>query len=691
MGISTQIVEHTFSSISVAMSSASSFVCSPIASASSGCLLPPSKHGTGPSIGKLQGRRLSCRAAATSGSGGDENQQVRRNIDRRDVLFGLSGFAAVTSTKLGLALAADAEPVCASVPITAEVLKCSLTDDFDCPAEYDATKVIDFKSLPLPSGPPRVRRPAHELDDAYVKKFEEAIRRMKELDEDDPRSYYNQSGIHEAYCDKHYNVVSSGSPDVTFDVHFSSIFAPWHRMYIYFFERILGDLIGDPTFALPYWNWDSPEGMMLPSIFLNESSPLFNANRNQAHLRSFMDLNLGPAKQKNLPEPECTGDALCLLENNLYSMYRQMTVDTPEEFFGNKFCAFDAKFTGSLENGAHTAAHIWAGGDMGSLKTAARDPVFYCNHSNVDRMWHLWTTTLGRDNLPYKEWLDTSFVFYDEMKRPVRISVQDVLDNGKLGYTYQEKRNLEWLQKRPVPSTVINRPVSTQKPVTPASSFPLTLNNGQNQYVTVARPQKAQAAGGSSRKAPEVLVFDLTVDPCQFAKFNVLLNVPRGQEGIVGPKNSEYVGSFMYVPHSSGDDDDGSRFSRGRGRRDRRDDDRGRGRGDRGRDDDRGRRSDRGRGDRGRDDDRGRGRGGDRGRDDDRGRGRGGDRGRDDDRGRGRGDRGRMMENQDVSYRLNLREIIADLNCGRDTTLDITIVPIAGEKTLVNSLRVDIL
>jgi polyphenol oxidase len=45
-------------------------------------------------------------------------------------------------------------------------------------------------------------------------------------------------------------------------------------------------------------------------------------------------------------------------------------------------------------------------------------------------MWHLWTTKLGRQNLPYQEWLSTSFVFYDEKRRPVRIRVQDVLDNS---------------------------------------------------------------------------------------------------------------------------------------------------------------------------------------------------------------------------------------------------------------------
>jgi polyphenol oxidase len=247
------------------------------------------------------------------------------------VLFGLTGFAAVTTTNLGLALAADAdagaaaEPLCATVPITAEVLKCNAEGGFHCPAEYDATKVVDFSSLPLPSGPPRVRRPAHKLDDEYIKKFEEAVRRMKELDDEDPRSFKNQSGIHEAYCDAHYRVVSAASPEVNFDVHYSSIFAPWHRMYIYFFERILGDLIGDPTFGLPYWNWDSPEGMIMPSIFANESSPLYDELRTPEHVRAIMDLNLGPAKQPNLPEPECTDDILCLIDNNLYSMYRQVS------------------------------------------------------------------------------------------------------------------------------------------------------------------------------------------------------------------------------------------------------------------------------------------------------------------------------------------------------------------------------
>ena len=41
------------------------------------------------------------------------------------------------------------------------------------------------------------------------------------------------------------------------EIHGSWWFLAWHRAYLYFHERILGALIGDPTFALPYWDWDS--------------------------------------------------------------------------------------------------------------------------------------------------------------------------------------------------------------------------------------------------------------------------------------------------------------------------------------------------------------------------------------------------------------------------------------------------
>ncbi|EMS49290.1 Polyphenol oxidase A1, chloroplastic [Triticum urartu] len=109
-----------------------------------------------------------------------------------------------------------------------------------------------------------------------------------------------------------------------------------------------------------------------------------------------MDLNKGPGAENDLPL--CTDDA-CVKENNLSVIYRQMAVDTALQFHGNKFCAGGTPGSpGSLENAAHTAVHIWVGGDMGVLGTAGRDPVFYSHHANVDRLWHLWTTTLGNED-----------------------------------------------------------------------------------------------------------------------------------------------------------------------------------------------------------------------------------------------------------------------------------------------------
>src|SRR6185312_1218623 len=117
-------------------------------------------------------------------------------------------------------------------------------------------KAVDFTPE---STVKRVRQPAHLLSPENQEKYKEAIAKTKALPAAHPLSFAAQAAIHESYCDGHYRY-DPAEKNRPFDVHFSWIFAPWHRMYIYFYEKALGQLIGDDTFALPYWNWDAPAG-----------------------------------------------------------------------------------------------------------------------------------------------------------------------------------------------------------------------------------------------------------------------------------------------------------------------------------------------------------------------------------------------------------------------------------------------
>ena len=39
--------------------------------------------------------------------------------------------------------------------------------------------------------------------------------------------------------------------------HHNEDFLVWHRMYIWFFERVVQQASGDPNFRLPYWDYSS--------------------------------------------------------------------------------------------------------------------------------------------------------------------------------------------------------------------------------------------------------------------------------------------------------------------------------------------------------------------------------------------------------------------------------------------------
>ena len=244
-----------------------------------------------------------------------------------------------------------------------------------------------------------------------------------------------------------------------------------------------------------------------------------------------------------------------------------------QDFLGDKFCAeypgtASSGTSGSLESMAHTSVHVWAGdpgsstvgndgeehagADMGFLGTAARDPVFYSHHANVDRLWHLWATELGHSNFDDPAWLDTSFVFYDEKPRPVRVRVRDVLDPAAIGYSYDERETLRWVGARPTPllpkgaaaAATRRRLLRAAAPAAPA--FPLTLTAGQSvELPSVNRPPRAQKTAGGGTQPDTVLVFGgIEFEAGRGGKFDVVINVPPEQAAAAGPWYSEYAGSF---------------------------------------------------------------------------------------------------------------------------------------------------
>lgn len=52
---------------------------------------------------------------------------------------------------------------------------------------------------------------------------------------------------------------------------------------------------------------------------------------------------------------------------------------------------------------------------MGVLQTAARDPIFYAHHANIDRLWDVWLglkiddQDVNRRNPTDPDWLNSQF------------------------------------------------------------------------------------------------------------------------------------------------------------------------------------------------------------------------------------------------------------------------------------------
>ncbi|XP_037418641.1 polyphenol oxidase I, chloroplastic-like [Triticum dicoccoides] len=411
------------------------------------------------------------------------------------------------------------------------------------PASASLSEPINF-TLPDPAEPLRVRRPVHAVGAEYMAKYERAIALMKALPHTDPRSFYQMANIHCAYCTGSYR--QTGNQELDMQIHFSWFFFPFHRAYLYFFERIAAKLLGEPDFALPFWSWDVPDGMRMPPEFANSSSPLYDPVRNPRHAPpSLVDLGFVGVESNRTDEQQ--------IQHNLRTMYKQMIGNAalPSLFHGQPFRAgqSDKPGPGTVELSPHNTVHTWTGDialtnveNMGTYYSAGRDPLFYPHHSNIDRLWQAWREVgaargyRGHVDFMDHDWLDSSFLFYDEESRLVRITVRNVLDTEKLRYKF-DGVGMPWVNARP--PTTPN--MSKKKALLKSVRIPLSLHKVVT--VEVRRPQVLRSTQEKGAREEVLVIEGIETDGTEMVKFDVYVNAMEHEK--VKPSGRELAGSYM--------------------------------------------------------------------------------------------------------------------------------------------------
>ncbi|HEU0135148.1 MAG TPA: tyrosinase family protein, partial [Allosphingosinicella sp.] len=246
---------------------------------------------------------------------------------------------------------------------------------------------------------PTLRRNASTMaaNDPILRGYRKAILAMRALPNNNPCSWFYQAAIHGTTDPANLPSWNTCHTDPTF-------FWAWHRMYLYWFERIVRKYSGMYDWAIPFWDWTNPAERALPAQFRVASSPLFEASRS-APVNAGTPLSAGLAGS--------VSNAMTLLD-----------------YFS----------TQSSINGPHGSVHVTVGGKMSSVTSAAQDPIFWAHHSFVDRIWNMWLAQGGGRSSPVGDsvWRNKTYTFFDECCQPVQMKGCDVVRAAQqLSYAYE--------------------------------------------------------------------------------------------------------------------------------------------------------------------------------------------------------------------------------------------------------------
>jgi len=197
----------------------------------------------------------------------------------------------------------------------------------------------------------------------------------------------------------HDDAMMHTTPNGSNAAHQGPAFLPWHREFILRLEKGIQQALGDPQFALPYWDWAADSALPNPATAPVWATDFMGGNGNPVTTGPFRNgqwtlfpsgnlvrqfgLNVGTLPTK--------ADVAAALATTPYDAAPWNTGSNP---------SFRNRVEGWI-NGPqmHNRVHVWIGGSMLPM-TSPNDPVFYLNHCNEDRLWAAWQCLNPNSYLP---------------------------------------------------------------------------------------------------------------------------------------------------------------------------------------------------------------------------------------------------------------------------------------------------
>lgn len=170
---------------------------------------------------------------------------------------------------------------------------------------------------------------------------------------------------------------AAGDPEA----HAGPGFLPWHRAYLLDLEREIQAI--DPSTSLPYWRFDQAAPNLFTLDFIGVSDSLGTvhfANTNPFQFWKTDGVQGVNRRPLNGWNPNTQGGPTVRTEAQTLAL-------------GAQYPAFR-----TMQGNPHGTAHTRWGGSISSIPTAAKDPLFFLLHCNVDRLWAKWQRQNGRFN-----------------------------------------------------------------------------------------------------------------------------------------------------------------------------------------------------------------------------------------------------------------------------------------------------